>query len=53
MSGAVAATGDDGVTSAGDGLARLFARASLALRGLCPGLDPASAQHCQCRFDVG
>ena len=52
MGGAIAATGNDGVTSAGDGLARLFARVGLAPRGLCRYLDPGLAQHRQCRFNV-
>ena len=52
MGGAIAATGNDGVTSAGDGLARLFARVGLAPRGFRGHLDPGLAQHGQCRFNV-
>ena len=50
MRGAIAAAGNDGVTTLSDGLARLFARVCLSPRGLGRGLDPGLAQHGQCRL---
>ncbi len=52
MCSAIAATGNDGVTSGGDGLARLFARVGLAPGGFRRYLDPGLAQHCRDRFNV-